>query len=201
MLKARNIVLLTTLVLAFFLGWYFRSNLFPGSSTKTDINLVMNTFKEVANLSTVEMPLSEILSHKKYYTYDWDIFSGKLIYKATGKVVAGIDVEELNLEIDSLTKTVYFNRNIEPKIHYVECDISYYDIQEGLFFSFESEDFNEVQKIGKETLSEAAQKSDILQIAEKRWEQILTQFENLLKASGWTMIHQSEIKILEYSEN
>lgn len=181
--------------LCILLGWWLRSQWSSSSNQQSEINIAINTFQEVARLATVEMPIEEILSHEKYNSYDWDIFSGKMIYKASGKVVAGINLDDLNIEIDSTKRVIYFHRHPKPEILYVESDISYYDIQEGLFFSFESEDFNEVQRIGRDALLKAAKESNVSDLAEQKWEQVLSNFEPLLQALGWKVIDQSTISI------
>lgn len=191
--KGSYILILGLLVLSFLGGWWMNHSTSPTENTTTDIQITLSTMKQVAKMATVELNVSEILSHEKFIGYDWDIFKGKVIYKIKGNVVAGYNIDKLEFKVDSLNKIVYFTQDLEPEILFIESDISYYDIQEGLFFSFEKEDYNKVQNLGKEAILESAMSSDILSRAKERYEELFDTFVSNLKAAGWEVKIRPEI--------
>lgn len=153
----------------------------------SELSLILQGTQEVIKLATVEQEFTEIVSHEQFNYYNWNVLKGKLIFKVTGRVAAGYDIANGFMELDSANKLVILNIPKEASILYLESDVSYYDIQEGLFFEFDERDYTEIQKKAKSTIQKAALDSKVLRRAEDRMNHIISNLEKQLNHVGWKL--------------
>ncbi|HKK87799.1 MAG TPA: DUF4230 domain-containing protein [Saprospiraceae bacterium] len=187
MRNLKNLFFLILLLLVFALGWWGKARIDKTSKTEIEAEVAIGMLQNVLKLATVEQELSEVLTRRQFRSYDWDVFSGKMIYKLQGKVAAGYDLEGMNIRIDSLEKKVTISGMNAPELLYVEADIQFYDITEGLFFEFEEDDYNQIMRIGKQELIKAAKDNGILEQASKKGSEALNHLKEVLQTVGWEL--------------
>ena len=175
------------LLLAFVLGWWGKSELDRPPETEVKAEVAVGMLQNVLKLATVEQELSEVLTRRQFRSYDWEVFSGKMIYKLQGRVAAGYDLEGMTIGVDSLEKKLTISGLHAPELLYTEVDVQFYDISEGLFFEFGEEDYNQVMRIGKQELIKAAKENGILDQAGKQGEEALGHLRQVLEAIGWEL--------------
>lgn len=178
---------LVLLLLVFVLGWWGKARMDKAPKTEIEAEVALGMLQNVLKLATVEQELSEVLTRRQFRSYDWDVFSGKMIYKLHGKVAAGYDLEGMDIRIDSLEKKVTISGMNAPELLYVDADIQFYDITEGLFFEFEEDDYNQIMRIGKQELIKAAKDNGILERAVKKGSEALNHLKEVLRAVGWEL--------------
>ncbi|MBK7609433.1 MAG: DUF4230 domain-containing protein [Saprospiraceae bacterium] len=105
--------------------------------------------------------------------------------KAT--VAAGFDFDHLSLEIDSLHKVIYINSLPDPQILSIDHDLDYYDISEGLFTSFTTQDYNQVQSEAKALIRQKASESSLLSEASAQGQDFLDMISLIAQSAGWEL--------------
>jgi Protein of unknown function (DUF4230) len=187
-------LLLLVLILGVILGGYYMiKNQFFKSQQAENTTIILDKIKTVTKLISVEGQFSELYSYKESYEYDFfNLFSKKIILRVNAKVSVGYDFENVNLSIDSLTKTVTLNELPSPEILSIDHNLDYYDISEGTFNSFTPEELTNINKKAKDFIASKAKTTQILQKAEAQKQDYLKMMEMALKSGGWKFVIKSK---------
>lgn len=196
MKKIKNILLIIVALVIIFGAWYtgYKYN-WVNKKQETSVNVVLEKIQNVFKLVTVEAHLSEIYNHKDYYNWDLPIFRKKALVRVNAKVLAGFDFEKVNLTVDEDSQTIYIENFPEAEILSMEHDLDYYDITQGAFNQFSSNDYNEINKNVKEFARAKAIDSKILESAENQKEEILDMLKTIIEATGWKVEVKKSIQI------
>ena len=178
---------LLLLLMAFGMGWWVNQGMHKQVKPEVQAHVALGMLRNVLKLATVEQEISEVLTRRQFRSYDWEVFSGRMIYKVHGKVAAGYDFEGLSIVVDSLNKKVTISGLNEAELLYVDADVQFYDIDEGLFFEFAEEDYNQVMHIGRQELIKAAKENGILNQAHKQGMEALDHLHKVLFSVGWEL--------------
>lgn len=182
----------------FFFGiWLIMKNTFKSKQAE-NTTIMLEKIKTVTKLISVEGQFSELFDYKESYDYDFlNLFSKKILLRVTAKVSVGYDFEKVNINVDSLNKTVTLNEIPQPEILSIDHNLDYYDISQGTFNKFTNEEYNMVNKKAKEFIASKAKNNTILlQTAEKQKLDYLKMMEMALQSAGWTLIVKHPTQIL-----
>lgn len=183
-------------VLGIGMWYYMKNHLFKVQEAESS-TLVLEKIKTVTKLITVEGQFSELYNYKESYEYDFfNLFSKKIILRVTAKVSVGYDFEKVNITVDSLTKTVTLNEMPHPEILSIDHDLDYYDISEGTFNEFTTEEYNMINKRAKQLISTKAKNTPLLSEAEKQKTEYIKMMEMALKSGGWSLVVKNKQPIL-----
>lgn len=160
--------------------------------------VLLEKVQRVAKMITVEGYFSELYDHKDYYSYDISIFRKKAILKVTGKVSIGYDLEKMEFDVNPTTRELLIRYFPDPEVLSIDHDVSYYDIQEGLFNTFEPEDLTKLNVEAKKLIKEKADSSDLMLQAEDQANDIRDLITFIAEESGWTVREWTRI---EYEES
>lgn len=138
-------------------------------------------------MTMVEQQISEVLTRRQFSGYNWDILSGKIIYKVEGKVAAGYDLEGIRIDMDSLNRRIIISGIQDPQLLYVESDVQFYDVREGLFFEFSENDYNELMDLAESELRRSAREGGILIRAQEQFSENLEQISLAVESLGWKL--------------
>jgi len=187
--KIKNIVfILAGLIIVFAIAWYsgMKYQLFQIKKTETS-QIIVERIDKVLQLVTVESEFAEIYDYKDYRIYDTWPFSKKALVKVKAKASIGYNLEEISFHFDDSKHIVKLEKWPEPKLLSLDHDLEYYDMQEGLFNTFDSEDLTRVNQKAKEFIKDKVMSSDAYQAAEEQ----RAEFEALLRLSlgqtGWKL--------------
>ncbi|NTW34279.1 MAG: DUF4230 domain-containing protein, partial [Bacteroidetes bacterium] len=72
---------------------------------------------------------------------DVSFFTKKALIRVKARILAGFDFEKVKISVDEKSKTVTISNIPPPQILSMEHDLDYYDITEGIFNSFSTEDY------------------------------------------------------------
>ncbi|MFZ1705479.1 MAG: DUF4230 domain-containing protein [Saprospiraceae bacterium] len=185
------------LAILFATWWFgFKSNLFSPIE-RVQATVMLEKVKMVTKLVSVEGHFSEIFEKKEMYEYDFfELFSKKILVRVKAKVSIGYNFQSLNITVDSLKNTVYLNEFPEPEIISIDHDLDYYDIQEGTFNSFSSEEFNVIHKEAKNIILKKTHESDLLQQAQKQKQVYIEMLTMALHSMGWKFVVKEDKKPL-----
>ncbi len=180
--------------LAWYAGYKYK---WVNKKQETSVNVVLEKVQKVFKLVTVEGHLSEIYDYKDYYNWDLSFFRKKALVRVNAKVLAGFDFEKVKLSVDDKSKTIFIDNFPEAEILSMEHDLDYYDISQGQFNKFTSQDYNEINKNVKEYARAKAIDSKLLESAEAQKEEILDMLKTIVEANGWEVVVKSKVQLIE----
>jgi len=172
-------------------GGYFGMRYYLNEWTKpveaVDGTVLLEKVQRVAKMITVEGYFSELYDHEDYYNYDISIFRKKAILKVRGKVSIGYDLEKMEFDVNPVKRELVIRYFPDPEVLSVDTDVSYFDIQEGLFNSFDEEDLTKLNSKAKELIRQKANQSDLMLQAEDQANDIRDLIIFIAEESGWTV--------------
>lgn len=189
MKNVKNILLIVLALVLIAVAWYagFKYN-WVNKKQETSVNVVLEKIEKVFKLVTVEGHISEIYNHKDYYNWDISLFRKKALVRVNAQVLVGYDFEKVKLTVDEESKTIYIDDFPEAEILSMEHDLDYYDISQGSFNKFSSQDYNEINKLVKEYARTKAIDSKLLESAAEQKEEIFDMLKIIIQATGWKVI-------------
>jgi hypothetical protein len=157
--------------------------------------LLLEQVKNVAKLVTVEGYFSEIYSEKD--TKDYYLFSStkKALIKVKAKVSAGYDLSNMKVEADVKTKTLHISNIPQPTIISIEPEISYYDVENGYFNSFTTEDITRLNKKAIDTIRTQALQSSFMQNVSNQGAKNFDALTALAKSMGWSVVFDGHMNL------
>ena len=182
-----RIILLFILVLAFALGIWF-SNSYHGffkSKKEETATVLIQSIQKVTKLIAVEGNFSEIYTYKDYYGINMFLFQKKALIRVKAKVSMGYDLEKMKIEAKTSDKKIIIGPIPPPTILSFEHDLDYYDVTEGTFNSFNSDDYNKLNKQAKDYILKKIGESDLPQKAEEQKNEVLNTIKTIADALGW----------------
>jgi len=184
----KYLMIILVIMLAIGIAWYsgFKASFFEKKSTLTQ-EVVLEQIKNVVKLGTVEGYFSEIYNYKEHYGPDMSFFTKKALIRVKAKILAGFDLEKINVKVDENTKTVKIENLPEPQILSIEHDLDYYDITEGMFNSFTTEDYNKMNNQAKIYIKNVALKTNLMQNAKNQLNSHLQVLNVLMNSYGWKL--------------
>lgn len=186
----RQIVFVSIMVIALMVGFWFiaKTQLFPARQSE-NTTIMLEKIKTVTKLISVEGQFSELYDYKETYDYDFfDLFSKKILLRVTAKVSVGYDFEKVNISIDSLSKTVTLNELPHAEILSIDHNLDYYDITQGTFNKFTTQEYNMINKKAKDYIATKANNTELLATAEKQKTEYIKMMEMALQSAGWALV-------------
>ena len=192
----KNILLIIFALILMALAWYAGAKYsWVNKKQETSVNVVLEKIQKVFKLVTVEGHLSEIYDYKDYYNWDISFFRKKALVRVNAKVMAGFDFEKVKLTVDEATKTIVIQDFPPAEILSMDHNLDYYDISQGSFNKFSSQDYNEINKNVKEYARAKAIDSELLESAEAQKEEILDMLKTIIEATGWEVVVKSKSEV------
>lgn len=186
---SKNWLTILALVLTFLLGiwaanWYFSNQ---DTTEKIEANVLLEQVKEVAKLITVEGQFAEIYDYEDFYGYDLPGFRKKALVRVKAKVHVGYDLEKMKITSEPERKVIRISEIPPAELLAIEHDLDYYDIQEGIFNSFSTSDYNQVNTDAKSLIRQKAQESSLFDTAKSKRTELFEMLEFMVKGAGWTL--------------
>ena len=182
--------LLATLVLGIFIAkWWYADR----RETRQEATVLMEQVKAVSKLVTTEGYFSEILTET-----DTKLFYGfpstkKVLIKVKAKVSAGFDLSNMKIDADATTKTLRLSNIPPPNIISIEPEISFYDIDNGVFNQFSPEDYTRLNKKAVEVIREQALKSAFMQTVNEQGSKNFEALRLLTTSLGWQLVFENAV--------
>lgn len=193
LLRLAGIILLIVLLLLFFRK---TTNLFNTDKVVTESStVVLEKINKVLKLVTIEGNYSEIMEYKDYQIADVWGLRKKAIIKVTGKVLVGYDLENLDVEINEDNKVIRFISMPKPEIMAVDANLTYYDLQSGIFNSFKETDLSELNKKAKDLIYNTAVKNRLLEEADATLDENLDIILLAARAQGWEVRFPADVNL------
>ncbi|MBK9222646.1 MAG: DUF4230 domain-containing protein [Saprospiraceae bacterium] len=176
-------------VLAFLSGFYLCKKLSSISNNETNQSTVLlERIKEVFKIVYVEAQFSELYSHKDYTWIDLSPFRKSAIVRVQAKVTAGVNMDSAKIEIQEKTKTIHLIFNSQPVILSIDHKLDYYDLQQGSFNYFNSEELTKMQEQARQLILKKAMESDLLSRANQKRIDMTNTLDQFVNSMGWKLI-------------
>ncbi len=161
--------------------------------------ILLEKIKTVCKLITVEGTFVEVVQQEDIKKQFLGLISSKkkalIVVKA--KVMVGFNLAKIHIEANPDKKQVVLSKLPEPEILSVEPDVEFYDITNGLFNKFESNDINQLNKQAVSLIREKVPNSSLTEIAKNEALEVIKLLQQVTQTIGWTL----ETKMIESSEN
>ena len=135
-------------------------------TTISKSSILLEKVKKVCKIVTVEGHFTELYSHQDYKYYNFYPFRKKAILKVDATVHAGYDLQNVEFEMREDIKTIFIKNLPQPTIQSVDTKISYYNISEGTFNSFSTEELTELNHNAREFIMKKSNTSELMTRAE-----------------------------------
>lgn len=185
----RRFLLPLLLVISFAAGigltwWYFQ-----GMKVKKEeqATILLEKIKNVSKLITVEGYLTEIYDYKEYYGYDWSPFRKKALLRVKAKVSVGVDLGNIDIALNQENKTVTISGIPAPSILSIDHQVDYYDLQEGTFNNFTSDDITRLNTNAKNFIRAKAEESELMNAAGEQTRKVIDMLRFLVETDGWRL--------------
>jgi hypothetical protein len=177
-------------ILGIAIGAFLSYKIMQKSSNKhvdEQVTVLLEKVKKVSKLITVEGHFSELYSYKDYYTYDWWPLRKKAVIRVNARVSVGLDLENLEIKADTANRVLNVIYRGYPEILSLETDMDYYDLSEGVFNSFKSEDLTAIQQRAKTYIRQKVMESDLPNQAIEQSNDIFLAMQSIVELAGWKM--------------
>lgn len=161
--------------------WYMQ----PTSVTRTDANVMIEQIKNVSKIVNTEGYFSEVYTEtdtKSFYGFP---STKKIIIKVKARVMAGYDLNNLKIDIDSSAKKIKVTGLNNPQIIGIEPEIQYYDVNNGVLNQFSGEDFSRLNQKAIDTIRYSALHSNLLNNVAKQGVNNFQSLQILAQQMGW----------------
>ena len=184
---SKNFVFILGLLLALAVGIYAAKWWYANDEQRTqqESQVLLEQVKTVAKLVTTEGYFSEIFSETDTKSYYGIPSTKKVLIKVKAKVSAGFNLSNMKIDADDKTKTLRLSNIPPPEIISIEPEISYYDIANGVFNTFSSDDYTRLNKRAVEVVREQALKSDFLKNVNQQGKRNFDALRTLAESMGW----------------
>lgn len=177
---------------------FFYKRGFFNKSKKIEIDgeLIRNKVDKVFKVVLAEGFFSEIVnfSDKGKKLFGLVSSTKKSLIIVDAKVLVGFDSKKVMFEIDEKLRKIKFLELPEPEILSMETDFKFYDIKNGIFNKFSSEDYTEVLKVGKEHIKNKVNDSELMDAANAQLNLVLKQ---VVQNTGMEVEGDKNSKFLE----
>ncbi|MEM1259888.1 MAG: DUF4230 domain-containing protein, partial [Bacteroidota bacterium] len=136
---------------------------------------VEGDFAEIYNYENTKENFLKISSKKK------------ALVLINAKAQVGYDLKKVKLSADNKRKVIVLNEFPEPEILSIESNIKFYDIKNGLFNSFDSEDLTELNQQAKSHVRDKIPESGLLDTAKKEALEAVLIIEKIVETIGWKL--------------
>lgn len=179
------------------LWYYLEHNYFQLRQAENAV-VLLEKIKLVTKVISVEGQFSELYDYKESYDYDFfNLFSKKILLRVTAKVSVGYDFDKINISVDSISKTITLNEMPHAEILAVDHNLDYYDITQGTFNKFTTDEYNMINRKAKDFIMTKAKTDGLLEIAEHQREKYFSILKMAAQSSGWTLVIKEYKSLLD----
>ncbi len=183
----RIALLLCSVVLAFLSGWLSHSLYLANTAPTVEERAIVveEQIRKIAKLATVEQNYNEFFNHKEVGYIDLPIFNKSVMVRARARVVMGFDLENIEVEVDESAKRVIIRNWPAPTEIAFEVNSAYFDLDQGFFNGFETQELNDVSDKLKRVLRDKVDYSALSVACYEQAEDLLGVVDANLQLSGW----------------
>ncbi len=179
-------ILLGAVVMYWLYGFFNRRK--RKELVKHQSTIILDRIKRVCKLVSVEGDFAEIYNYENTKENFLKISSKKkALVLINAKAQVGYDLKKVKLSADNKRRVIVLKQFPEPEILSIESNIKFYDIKNGLFNSFDSEDLTELNQQAKSHVRDKIPESGLLDTAKKEALEAVLIIEKMVETIGWKL--------------
>src|SRR5688572_9147931 len=179
-------IAIAALFLAFSFGMKFK---WPFQAKTSESSVVLlEKIRTVCKLVTAEGQFAEIYEYKESLPFAKPFFDKKALIRVKATVSVGYDLSEINMVPDEKSQTIVISNLPSAEIIAVEHDLDYYDLTEGFFNQFSTEDYNKMNARAKEFIVSQVHKSPLMDAADEKRDELLEVIRYMVEQAGWQVV-------------
>lgn len=157
--------------------------------THTQSVVLLEKIRHVCKLVTVEGEFAEIYQYENVKERFLKLISSKkkALLVINARVQVGFDLKKIKLVADEGSKKIIMKEFPQPEVLSIEPDVKYYDIKEGLFNWFKTDDLSAVHQEAREHILSKVPESGLLESAKKEALDAVLMIESMVQAIGWKL--------------
>lgn len=148
---------------------------------------MLTQVKDVFKLVNVEAEFSEIFQEKSYTLIDFGPFKKSIIVRVKARVLIGYNLDSSTIKMDSAKRILRIFTSQQPEVISNEMNIDYYDIQQGTFNSFSSEELNMIHDKARDIILRRVEKAEFFERARKRQEEYFKTIYSYCELMNWKL--------------
>lgn len=162
-------------------------------STEKQSVILLEKIRNVYKLITVEGEFAEIYQYENVREHFLKLVSSKkkALLVINAKVNVGFDLKKIEMKADPDAKKIILTAFPLPEVLSIEPDVKYYDIKEGLFNRFKTEDLSMINSEAKEHILKKIPDSGLLDTARKEALDAVHMIESMVQAIGWKLDYKA----------
>lgn len=157
--------------------------------TQHQSTVILDKIKSVCKLVSVEGDFAEIYKYENIKDGFMSILSSKkkALVVINAKAQIGYDLKKLKISADNKRKRIILNEFPEPEILSIEPDIQFYDVKNGFFNSFSSDDLTQLNQNAKQHIRDKIPESGLIDTAKREALQAVLLIEKIVETIGWKL--------------
>lgn len=196
---------LVSSILVFLLGGlltFFTLKYFQKDYRQEDIQIIKNGIENVSKLIVTEEYFTQYYTYKDADSYllDFVKFQKKAAFVVNAKVLVFYDLKKMSIEIDSLHHTIIIHKIPEPEINIIPT-IKYFDFEQSIFNTFDSNDMNAMQRSSFEKFKSNLKLTTTKELAHQRLVEELHQLWKIAKILNWKIEDRTQQFTIFSSQN
>ncbi|MDG3582667.1 DUF4230 domain-containing protein [Galbibacter pacificus] len=162
-------------------------------NTEKQSVILLEKIRNVYKLITVEGEFAEIYHYENVREHFMRLISSKkkALLVINAKVNIGFDLKKIEMHADPNAKKIILTAFPQPEVLSIEPDVKYYDIKEGLFNWFKSDDLSAINSEAKEHILKKIPDSGLLDSAKKEALDAVHMIESMVQAIGWKLDYKT----------
>lgn len=181
---------LMAIIIGVLIGGYFMHqmtdiDLKPEIHSEEESQVILEKIKKVFKIVVVEGEFADVFRYQDFYGWDLPGFRKTAILKVKAKVSVGYDLEQLKINFDHTNRIIYIENLPEPEIIAIDPDISYFDLEDGIFNTFDEKTLTKLNKTAKDTIRSTALQSSLIPAARSQAIEMLDMITGVARESGW----------------
>jgi hypothetical protein len=158
--------------------------------------VLLEKVRNVCKLIMVEGEFAEIYNHKNNKEYFFGLLSSekKALLQVNAKVHIGFDLKKIEIIPDNNNKTIILKKFPQPEVLAFENNYQIYDMDEGIFNKFTTEEITNFQIDSKQFILDKIPDSTLMESAKKEALTAVSLMQNIVETIGWKLDY-SALKI------
>lgn len=167
---------------------YFLMKQFQETSSTNESHVIAYEIKKLNKMIVAEQMFSDVYSHKNSLYFpglqDYFSFDKKVLFLVNAKVQAVYDLKKMDIQVDSVQKTIFINRVPELEIQTFP-DVRFYDMEQSRFNSFDKDELNSIKDRAVAHIEKSIDREKIQREAHDQLIENLGELYLVAKTYGW----------------
>jgi len=178
------------IIIGVLIGGYFMHQMTdldiqPKIHSEQESQVILEKIKKVFKIVVVEGEFADVVRYQDYYGFDLPGFRKTAILKVKAKVSVGYDLEQLKITFDHGNKIIHIENLPEPEIIAIDPDITYFDLDDGIFNTFDAKVLTRLNRSAKDSIRQVALQSNLIPTARTQAIEMLDMITGIAREDGW----------------